>query len=135
MLPSLVFGYGTDFFVGIFEKFPHLVYWQQFILMLISIVLLEIGVYLEVVSNVIVMPGEGIILAFSYRLKKEFPKVKVWGDASMVVIALLISLLYFGNVTRIREGTILTAIFTGQIIAIIQQRMRKFSTWLNAENK
>lgn len=53
----------------------------------------------------------------------------------MVVIALLISLLYFGNVTRIREGTILTAIFTGQIIAIIQQRMRKFSTWLNAENK
>ncbi|MGM9886201.1 MAG: YitT family protein [Lactococcus sp.] len=135
MLPSLVFGYGTDFFVGIFEKFPHSVYWQQFILMLISIVLLAIGVYLEVVSNVIVMPGEGIILALSYRLKKEFPKVKVWGDASMVVIALLISLLYFGNVTGIREGTILTAIFTGRIIAIIQQRMRKFSTWLNAENK
>lgn len=77
MLPSLVFGYGTDFFVGIFEKFPHLAYWQQFILMLISTVLLEIGVYLEVVSNVIVMTGEGIILAFSYRLKKEFPKVKV----------------------------------------------------------
>ena len=95
------------------ESYP-----EQLLLCLGGIVLVALGISFEVMAGLVTVPGEGIVLAISRITGVKFGNVKVCFDASLVVIAIILSLIFLHRIDGIREGTILAALLVGQVTKI-----------------
>ncbi len=88
-------------------------YWERIVFSMIGNVVLALGVSLEIFSKAAVLPGEGLVVAMAVASRKPFPKVKVFNDVSLVILAVLLSYFFFHELHGIREGTIISAICVG----------------------
>ena len=77
---------------------------------------------LEVRANVLVAPGEGVVVAFVTRFKIPFPRMKVISDSTMVASAVVMSILFTGGLNGVREGTIFAAVVLGFIVGFYRNR-------------
>ena len=113
---AFFFGYLTDFGVWAVQGITCNTYWQQWIVCLIGILLVAVGVSFEVKAGVVVLAGEGVVLAIC----KVFPKIKfgymkVGFDVTLVVIACVLSIVFTGRLQGVREGTVAAALLVGLI--------------------
>lgn len=113
---AFFFGYLTDFGVWAVQGVRCSTYWQQWIVCLIGILLVAVGVSLEVKAGVVVLAGEGVVLAICKVLPKiKFGYMKVGFDVTLVVIACILSLVFTGRLQGVREGTVAAALLVGLI--------------------
>lgn len=119
---SFLFGYFTDFglwLVGFIHAENYIV---RIIMVVIGIVILGFGVSLSVSANVIMNSGEAFVKAISDTTNKNFGNVKIAFDVSCVVLALILSLLFFDfTIVGTREGTIISALCTGLAVKLFQK--------------
>ncbi len=101
-------------------------YVSQMALLLISCVVVAFGVLLEIKTEIVYLPADGVIVAISRVLNKEFPKVKPFVDTSMVIIAAVLSLIFLGYLAGVREGTIISAIIIGPIVKILKKYLDSY---------
>ena len=112
---AVFFGYLTDFGVWAVRGISCNSYWQQWILCLIGIFLVAVGVSLEVKAGVVVLAGEGVVLAVCKIFPVKFGYMKVGFDVTLVVIACILSLVFTGHLQGVREGTVAAALLVGMI--------------------
>ena len=112
---AFFFGYLTDFGVWAVQGISYDTYWQQWIICIIWIFLVAAGVSLEVKAGVVVLAGEGVVLAICKVLPVKFGYMKVGFDVTLVVVACLLSVVFTGQLQGVREGTVAAAIFVGLI--------------------
>ena len=113
---AVFFGYLTDFGVWAVRGIHCSTYWQQWIVCLIGILLVAAGVSLEVKAGVVVLAGEGVVLAICKVLPKiKFGYMKVGFDVTLVVIACILSFTFTGHLQGVMEGTVAAALLVGLI--------------------
>ena len=112
---AFFFGYMTHFVIFAVQGISYDTYWQQWILCIIGIFLVAAGVSLEVKAGVVVLAGEGVVLAICKVLPVKFGYMKVGFDVTLVVVACLLSVVFTGQLQGVREGTVAAAIFVGLI--------------------
>ena len=112
---AVFFGYLTDFGVWAVRGIRCDTYWQQWIVCLIGILLVAAGVSLEVKAGVVVLAGEGVVLAICKVLPVKFGYMKVGFDVTLVVTACILSLVFTGRLQGVREGTVAAALMVGLI--------------------
>ena len=112
---AFFFGYLTDFGVWAVQGIFCNTYWQQWIVCLIGILLVAAGVSLEVKAGVVVLAGEGVVLAICKVLPVKFGYMKVVFDVTLVVTACILSLVFTGRLQGVREGTVAAALMVGLI--------------------
>ena len=113
---AFFFGYLTDFGVWAVHGISCNTYWQQWIVCLIGILLVAVGVSFEVKAGVVVLAGEGVVLAVCKVLPKiKFGYMKVGFDVTLVVIACILSFVFTGHLQGVREGTVAAALLVGLI--------------------
>ena len=113
---AFFFGYLTDFGVWAVQGITCNTYWQQWIVCMIGILLVGLGVSLEVKAGVVVLAGEGVVLAICKVLPKvKFGYMKVGFDVTLVVIACVLSIVFTGRLQGVREGTVAAALLVGLI--------------------
>lgn len=112
---SVLFGYFIDLTMDLLDFLNPQGYLINLLYLLIGCVILGFGVYLEVVADVAMLPGESFVRAITTVCKVEFGTVKVLFDVSMSVIAVILSLLFTHKLTGVREGTIIAALLVGFI--------------------
>lgn len=111
---AFFFGYLTDFGVWAVQKITCTAYWQQWLICLIGILLVAAGVSMEVKAGVVVLAGEGVILAICKVLPKvKFGYMKVGFDVTLVVLACILSFTFTGRLQGVREGTVAAALMVG----------------------
>jgi len=116
---SIVFGYFIDFSMFMLNFVNPTVYITKVIYLLLGCAVLGIGVYMEVLANVVMLPGESFVRAIVFTWKPEFGITKVAFDVSMTVIAALLSFVLMRHLAGVREGTIIAALLVGFIARII----------------
>ncbi|WP_319580696.1 DUF6198 family protein [uncultured Methanospirillum sp.] len=131
----------VGFFLGLFVDLGMLIvssiqpaqYLWQISILLIGCVILALGIYLQVTANVIMNPGEGLVQIIAVRTKIRFGLIKIIFDSLLVTGAIIISLIHFGTLNGIREGTVISAGLVGYIIILISAMMNKinFQAWLS----
>lgn len=120
---AFFFGFLTDLGVWAVQGISYSAYWQQWLLCLVGVVLVAVGVSLEVKAGVVVLAGEGVVLAICRKLPKvKFGYMKVGFDVTLVVIACVLSLVFTGRVQGVREGTVAAALLVG----LIAKQLGKF---------
>ena len=114
---SLRFGWFPDLGMACVAAIPVPNYPVRLLLVLCGIILLGFGISLSVIANVILNSGEALVTAISDVSGKNFGDLKIAFDVCCVVLALLLSLLFFHvKIIGTREGTILTALLTGLVV-------------------
>ena len=127
LIVAFLIGSFTDVSMGILS--PLMVvdsYPLQWMYCILAAVILGFGVMLEIRSNVIVAPGEGLVLALCRVTKVPFPRMKVANDVTMVVIAAVLSLAFAGGLYGVREGTIFSAVAIGLIVGFYRDHFGSY---------
>lgn len=112
------FGLFVDLGMYMFSFLNPNLYIEKIIVLLIGCAVVALGVYLQVVANVIINPGEGVVKTIANKTEKKFGTIKIIFDSTLFIISAVISLFAFGTIKGLREGTIISAIFVGSIIKI-----------------
>ena len=112
---SVAFGYFIDMTMGLLTFVDPQSYPAKVLYLLIGCVVLAFGVYLEVLGDVAMLPGESFVRAIVMTWKTDFGTTKVCFDVSMTVIAVVLSFLLAGQLAGVREGTLIAALLVGFI--------------------
>ncbi len=123
---AFFFGYLTDFGVWAVQGITCDYYLQQWLVCLIGIFLVAVGVSLEVKAGVVVLAGEGVVLAICKVLPVKFGYMKVGFDVTLVAIACVLSFVFTGRLQGVREGTVAAALLVG---LIAKQLGKMLSKW------
>jgi len=121
-----IFSLSIDFSMMLVSFLNPANYFEQFALLLVSCVVVAFGVLLEVQTEVVYLPPDGIIVAISKVLKKEFPRVKPFFDTSLVITAAILSIVFLGYLAGVREGTIISAVIIGPIVKVLQKYLNSY---------
>ncbi len=124
-----VFSALIDLFVYLFNFLPMPNYPAQLLWSVVGCFLTAIGVFLQVKTRFLTLPGEGISLAISHVFKIDYPKVKIGFDTTNVVVAAVTSLVFAGGLFGVREGTVLSALTVGAIVGLYNRAMPNFETF------
>ena len=101
---SVAFGYFIDMTMGLLTFVAPQTYPAKVLYLLIGCVVLAFGVYLEVLGDVAMLPGESFVRAIVMTWKTDFGTTKVCFDVSMTVIAVVLSFLLAGHPYRCAAG-------------------------------
>ena len=112
-----IFSAFIDFSLMLVDFINPVDYVSQMLVLLVSCVVIAIGVLLEIKTEVIYLPPDGIIVALSKALNKEFGKIKPYCDVTFVVITVILSFVFLGYLAGVREGTVISAIIIGPIVS------------------
>lgn len=96
-------------------------YLLKVISLVIGCLILGFGVFMEMVANVAMLPGEATVRAVSDVFSTDFGKTKIAFDSSMTVIAAILSFIMFRHLDGVREGTIVAAILVGFIARLFKK--------------
>lgn len=122
---AIVFGTAIDVAEVIISPITCTAYYQQWIVCLIGIFLVALGISVEVMANLVTTAGEGIVLAICKVAPIRFGNMKVIFDVTLVSISIILSFVFLGGLTGVREGTIAAALLVGQITKRTNVLMKK----------
>lgn len=120
---SIIFGYFIDLTMILFSWVNPEAYIMKIVYLIIGCLILGIGVYMEVLADVVMLPGESFVRAIVLTWKTNFGTTKICFDVSMSVIAAALSFVFAGRLAGVREGTVIAALLVGFIARFIGKKL------------
>ena len=120
---SIIFGYFIDLTMILFSWVNPKAYIMKIVYLLIGCLILGVGVYMEVLADVVMLPGESFVRAIVLTWKTNFGTTKICFDVSMSVIAAVLSFVFAGRLAGVREGTVIAALLVGFIARLIGKKL------------
>ena len=130
---SIAFGYFIDLTMYLFFWVDPQNYLLKIVALLIGCGVLGFGVYLEVVADVVMLPGESFVRAIVQTWNTNFGTTKIIFDTSMAVIAAALSFVFAGKLNGVREGTIIAALLVGFIARLLGKKLEFIKLFLFPE--
>jgi len=119
---SVAFSWFIDITMELLSFMDPNTYLMKFVFLIVGCVILGVGVYMEMIADVVMLPGESFVKAVSMTFHKDFGKTKVIFDSSMTIIAGVIGLVIFHKLSGVREGTVIAALLVGMIARFIKRK-------------
>lgn len=130
---SIAFSWFIDLTMRLLSFMNPDTYVMKFITLIIGCVILGVGVYMEMLADVVMLPGESFVKAVSVTFYKDFGKTKVVFDSSMTVIAGVIGFVILHKFAAVREGTIIAALLVGMIARFLKSKLGFVENYLIPE--
>ena len=124
-LPALlVFSACIDWNIMMFSWLPIDTYLLQIVWMLAGCLILGTGIGLLLLADYVMMPADYLSRTIaSVVVKKDFGKVKVAFDVTLVCIAAVTSLIFLHEIVGIREGSLIAALTVGIIARTVAAKL------------
>lgn len=121
---SIAFGAFIDLCMELLWFIDPTAYTTKFLYLILGCLVLGIGVYLEMLANVVMLPGEAFVRAVVTCFHTEFGTTKMCFDVSMTVIAALLSLNFFHALQGVHVGTIVAALLVGFVARQLSKALK-----------
>lgn len=129
---GIIFGYFTTFCNYLMTFLPepeHIL--VRLGMMLVSVLLIALGIFLYVPTDIMPLAGEGAMLAISQVSGVAFSTIKIIFDCSMVAISLVTCLVMLHTLGSVGIGTIVAAVLVGIALKGITKVLGKYrDAWL-----
>lgn len=124
---GIVFGYFTTFsnWCMTFLPVPENIV-IRLLMMLVSVFLIALGLFFYIPANILPIPPDGTTQNIALITGKEFSKVKVVFDVSLVVISLVICLIKIKSPGSVGIGTVIAAVLVGTTLGYITKFFGKW---------
>ena len=120
---SALFGVFIDLNMMWIERFTPESYPVSLAVLAAGCVIQAVGIVLEVKPDVVIMSAEGFVKYYCRRYGRDFGRVKVAFDVTLVISAVVISLAFSGRVEGVREGTLIAALCTGPLVNLLSRHV------------
>lgn len=120
---SIAFGYFIDLTMYMFFWVNPQNYILKLVALLAGCIVLGFGVYIEVLADVVMLPGESFVRAIVQTMNTNFGTTKIIFDSTMTVVAGVLSVIFFGRLNGVREGTIIAALLVGFIARLFGKHL------------
>lgn len=127
---SFVFGYFIDFAMWCLKSYLPSSYLLKLLSLVSGCCVIAFGAYFEVIADVVMLPGDAFVRTIAKVTKKEYGNIRVISDVSMTVIAGILCLIFLHRLGGVREGTIIAALITGNIVKIFTKRFQSLTYFL-----
>ena len=121
---TFAFGYCVDFCMWLIKGIDPVGYPMQMLTLLIGCVIMAFGVYLEVLGDVAMLPCDAFSQVVAKNSPISFGNVRFICDAGCSLIAAVLCLIFLGALIGVREGTIITALLTGNLVKVYMRIFR-----------
>ena len=115
---SVIFGAFVDFALLVLSAVGPTSYGGRFLCLAVGCLLLSFGVSIQFTANVVLLSGEATVRAIADRWHKDVGNVKVAFDLSLVILAVITSWFFLGEIVGVREGTAIAAFCCGFIVRL-----------------
>lgn len=132
---SVLFGFFVDLTMFLFNSLDPTFYPLKIAALLGGCIILGCGVAAEVIADVVMLSGEAFVVALCGKLKKDFGLTKVCFDATLALSSCVTSLIMFGAVISVREGTIIAAVLVGLFAKFFRKRLSFMDRVLSGKKK
>lgn len=130
-LPSvIIFGYCIDFTMYLLSTLNPTSYVAQVFWCLGACSVLAFGIFLLLKTRLTYLPLDGLAVAISHTYHKEFGKVKISLDSTMVIIGVISSFAFLNRLEGIREGSVVAALLVGALIKFYSTKLVFVEQWL-----
>jgi len=119
---NVIFSWFIDFSMGLLSFLNPSGLLTKLLCLLAGCAILAIGISIEVAPNVLVVPGEGVVKALTKVTGKRFGTTKVLFDVTLIVLATILSLAFFGRLNGIGLGTVVSALLIGRLVNLCDKR-------------
>ena len=118
VLLSIIYGFFVNIAVSLVNRIlpPCDTYIMQIVYTIFSALLLGAAIKVYMTPKLMSLPAEGLAKAVSQRFNIQFATAKNICDITIVSISIILSLIYFGKLYGIREGTIIHSILVGRAV-------------------
>jgi len=132
LLIGFVFGFLLDFNMWFTSSVVCTGVISGIIVQILGCIVLASGIPLELRCGSVTMPGEGLPVALSRAFGIPFPKAKIGVDISLVVIAVTISFIFFGQWlwSVVGIGTLMAMVLVGALVKAISPHLDWFDKLL-----
>lgn len=118
---NVVFSAFLDVSMGMLSWLDPTTLPAQLAALLVGCAILGVGVAVEVAPDVLMVPGEGLVRAIYIVVSRRFGSarfgtIKNLFDISLMLIAVVFSLAFFGYLNGIGVGTVIAALLVGRIV-------------------
>ncbi len=127
---SFLFSYFIDLTMQLLAAIALHTYLAKVLFLLIGCVILGVGIFLEVLADVVMLPGESFVKVVSDTFHTDFGHTKVAFDSSMTIIATIMGLLLLHKLAGVREGTVVASVLIGSTARFCIQRFGFVRTYL-----
>jgi len=131
---SIAFGYFIDLTMNMLLWLNPEMYALKVVALLAGCIVLGFGVYLEVLADVVMLPGESFVRAIVQTWSTNFGTTKIIFDSSMTIIAGVLSFIFFGKLNGVREGTIIAALLVGFIARLFGKHLEFIKPYIFPED-
>ena len=131
---SIAFGYFIDLTMYMFFWVNPQNYAVKVIALLAGCIVLGFGVYMEVLADVVMLPGESFVRAIVQTWNTNFGTTKIIFDSSMTIVAAILAFIFFGKLNGVREGTIIAALLVGFIARLFGKYLEFIKSYIFPED-
>lgn len=121
---TLLFGYCIDFGMWILTPLAPVAYAHKITALIVGCFIMAFGVYLEVLGGVVMLPGDSFVGTISKVSGWSFGNVRFATDVIWVVISGILCMAFLGALIGVREGTVIAALLTGNIVKLYARVFR-----------
>lgn len=118
---SFVLGYMVDFSLWLIQWFSPTKYPLMILSGFIGSGIMALGITIQLKANVAMAPGDAFARALSVCIRRQFSRTKLICDWSMVLISAALCLVFMHNLAGVREGTVICAMTTGNVIKLLRK--------------
>lgn len=119
---SILFGFFIDMTMLMLKFLNPEAYFMKIISLLCGCIILAVGVFFQVIADVVLLPGEAFVKTVSDTFHTEFGFTKIIFDTSMTVVAGILSVILLHQITGVREGTVAAALSVGWMARIFNRK-------------
>lgn len=123
LVVSVFFGYFVDLGMWVFDSLDPVEYWARIACVILGCCGLAFGVYMQIIADLVIIPGDGLAYTLTMKLRKPYNRVRVTQDVTMIVIAAIIGYVGLGTLGGVREGTIISALLVGNIASLYVRKL------------
>ena len=133
LLPlAVIFGYIIDLYMFVL-KFSVLAYWLRFVLCFFGVVFTALGIVIIVTVDLMLPAPDSFLQSASLHFNRPLGQIKIIGDVTWVVVAVIIEFINTNTVVSVGIGTLVSMYLTGKFVGIIRDRLPWLKEYLSAD--
>ena len=114
-----LFGFVIDVAMWVTSFLHPSSYIEQLVMVIVCTCVIGVGVGTMVFARFAILPPEGAVLAFIGRWGGSFGTLRSGADCFLVILAVILSFAFFGELRGIREGTLIAALGGGNVAKFV----------------
>ena len=125
---TIAFGFFVDLCMFLTSWLEPASYLEQWAWLLVSVVVLALGVYVEMQPRLTFLPANGIVFVlFTVLQNIPYSRIKTIFDTLLVAVSVIFSLSLMGGFYGVREGTVFAALTVGVVIRLISRLHKRLA--------